>query len=58
LIPIALLQTLSPELIAQQFKVDEPIPLFKANSNTSPTQNVVAIHLKVESTDEALSWVC
>ncbi len=42
-------KTITPELIAQQFKVDEPMPLFKANYNISPTQSVVAIRLKAES---------
>lgn len=42
-------QTLGPELIAEHFKVEEPLPLFKANYNIAPTQNVVAIRLKAES---------
>lgn len=42
-------QTASPELIAKQFNIDEPLPNFKANYNIAPTQNVVAIRLKAES---------
>ena len=42
-------QTITPELIAELFKVDEPMPMFKANYNIAPTQNVVAIRRKAES---------
>jgi hypothetical protein len=34
---------------AEHFKIDEPLPLFKANYNIVPTQNVVAIRLKGKS---------
>ena len=42
-------QTASPELIAKQFNIAEPIPLFKPNYNIAPTQNVVAIRLQAET---------
>lgn len=42
-------QTASLQSIIEQFNVDEPLPLFKANYNIAPTQNIVAIRLKTES---------
>lgn len=42
-------QNNNPESIAQQFNVEKPIPLFKANYNIAPTQNEVSIRLKAES---------
>lgn len=52
-------QTLSPQLIAEHFKIAESMPLFKANYNIAPTQNVVAIRLKAESSQREcvlLKW--
>jgi putative SOS response-associated peptidase YedK len=42
-------QTISLEALIQQFNVEEPIPLFKANYNIAPTQKIVAVRRKAES---------
>ena len=41
-------QTATPEVIAEQFQVDDP-PLFKPNYNISPTQRVAVVRLNPES---------
>lgn len=41
-------QTATPEAIAEQFQVDDPL-LFKPNYNISPTQRVAVVRLNPES---------
>jgi putative SOS response-associated peptidase YedK len=46
-------QTASPEVIAQQSKIDDP-PLFKARYNIAPSQQIAAIRIEPDTTTRKL----
>jgi putative SOS response-associated peptidase YedK len=46
-------QTASPEVIAQQFALDDP-PLFKARYNIAPSQQIAAIRIEPDTATRKL----
>lgn len=43
-------QTATPEIIAEQFGIKEPLPLFAPRYNIAPSQSVVAIRIEPDTT--------
>jgi len=47
-------QTATPEIIAEQFEVKEPLPLFQPRYNIAPSQPVLAIRIDLDTTSRRL----